>query len=237
MSNVLAGRIEKAEGPSTMATADVRSEVAHYVSWSASAPHGQRTATEDMDAALRRSRMEVLRTVAAMRAGEEELIGPKPSRLAQAPSPAAHLPHSRPRKALYQRRATARYKTIADLTADPSADSAGAMPSSRGAVTDAVDTPSSGCAAVVRRDPRRAVAAKHLAAVEVVLPQISPRVELSLREDTRCLGAVKPYSLACHPRYNDSSRRVAQPAVDSNEDYIDRMQCCRPSKGLYVYFE
>lgn len=219
---------DHAGGLPTIATvADVRSEVERYVAWSATAPHGQRTTTESVDAALRRSRMEVLRTVAAMRASEEELLGPKPTRTVSAASARVHLPPCAARKALYPRRATAHFKTIADLAAIPPVEAAAteddALPSAE--------------AAVVRRDPRRAVAAKHRAAVTVVRPQIPPKVAEALRAHTRCLGAVKPYSLSRHACHDGSSRCAVQAAADSNEVYIDRMQCCRPSKGLYVYYE
>ncbi|HGJ5874087.1 MAG TPA: hypothetical protein ACHBY4_10055 [Arsenophonus apicola] len=223
------------------AAANMRREVAAYVAWSTKTPHGLRTATEDVDAVLRRNRMEVLRTVATMRACEEEFSSPATSRLSQSSAQdAAHLSHCGLRKALYPRRATAHFKTMEDLTSSSPAHAPHEHRPSRIALHDAsVPSPApqaAGDGTIVRSDPRGAIAEKHRACVEVMKAQIPPGTERLLQNHTRTLGAVKPYGLS-RPQRQDGSRRVADSAVDSNAQYVDRMQCCRPSKGLYVYYD
>ncbi|KPA73537.1 hypothetical protein ABB37_09843 [Leptomonas pyrrhocoris] len=234
------------DGPTTTTTVmddapyvDMRREAARYVAWSATAPHGLRATTESVDDALRRSRMEVMRTVAAMRASEEELSGEKPARLLAPPLQDAHFLHSGARKPLYPRRATRHFKTIEDLAAGSPTKASGDRRSSRVVWRGAPSYPvSEGTrdGTVVWSDPRSAVAEKHRAAVEAVKPHVAMKVERMMQSHTRSLGAVKPYGLTRRAKQEDS-RFVPQPTADSNERYIDRMQCSRPSKGLYVYYE
>ncbi|KAL7697145.1 hypothetical protein NQL31_007526 [Lotmaria passim] len=225
----------------TAAVADMRREVADLVAWSARVPHGLRNTAVSVDEALRRNRMEVLRTMAAMRANEEEFGGGvAPSRPLPSLTPASHLPHVGQRRTSYAHQATGRYKTIADLAVSTPMLVADDHRSSRavlcGASPSAAAVEATCNATVVRSDPRGAVAEKHRAAVEVVKPHVPVRIERSLRNYTCSLGAVRPYGLSRHGRHEDS-QLVAQPAVDSNAHYVDRMQCCRPSKGLYMYCE
>ncbi|KPI85200.1 hypothetical protein ABL78_5745 [Leptomonas seymouri] len=218
---------------------DVRKEVTSYMTWSTMAPHGLRAVTEGVDAALRRNRMEVLRTVAAMRANEEEFGGAKRSRLLASSPHEVHLPYCGPRKALYPHKVTGRYKTMEDLTESSPTKAPGTHRSSRAAACAAssfLAAEEAGSGMMVRSDPRNAVAEKYRAAVEVVKPQIPVRVERSLQNHRRLLGAVRPYGLSRRTKQREK-RLVFLPDVDSNEHYIDRLQCCRPSKGLYVYYE
>lgn len=220
---------------------DMRSELAGHVLWSAMAPHGRRGSVDNVDAALRRSRRDVLRTVAALRASDEELRGAKPPRAPQTASLERHIGRCGSRKALYPRHTTALFKTMDDLvdhhpSSPPAPTQMGGAVRCQTSPSSTTEAAAAGDTCVVWRDPRGAVADKHRAAVEVVRPQIPPGIARSLHDHTRHLGAVKPYGLSRRAR-RGGERFVAPPVVGIHEHFVDRMQCCRPSKGLYVYYD
>ncbi|KAK7198541.1 hypothetical protein NESM_000815800 [Novymonas esmeraldas] len=220
--------------------ANVLAELTEHVARSFARPYGSRAAKESAESVLLSRRTELIKTVAAIRANEDTFGAayiPAHVRLHSQARPAAR---DATRKPLYPISSKDRYRSIKELKmADGAAPTGGVsrkdVPAFGSLVATPVSVESHQVVAPADRDPRKAVADKYRAALQPIRSHVSTRVEQSILSFSRSLGAVKPYAMSRSTRL-ETRHCFADLPFDTNNRYVDRMQCCRPSKGLYTYY-
>ncbi|KAG5475249.1 hypothetical protein LSCM1_03360 [Leishmania martiniquensis] len=230
---------EATRSPAASPSADMLCELTSHVARSAITPYGARMPKESADSALLKQRMELLKTVAAIRANEDTFGLSQLSRHARTPPQVKVAQRDKTRKPFCPPTITGRFKAINDLKAEVSNQPAVAQLEGcalghatsgsllRAATSQVIDN--------AIYDPRKAVAEKHKAALITVRPRVPTSIEESIVSFNRSLGAVKPYAMSRSAKLQTRYCFTDLPQ-DSNERYVERMQCCRPFKGLYSFF-
>lgn len=230
---------EKDRSLTSSPSADTLSQVLSQVSRNAVTPYGARVPKESAESVLLKQRMEVMKTVAAIRANEDTFDSARVSRHGCALPQTKATPRDKTRKPLYTSTSTNQYKTIKDFKADDGTQPGAAQLKRTSLVRDALGTlvaaESPHGNATESRDPRKAVAEKHRAALVTPRPHVPTRIEQWIGSFSRSLGAVKPYAVGRSTKLATRHCFTDLP-FDTNNRYVDRMQCCRPSKGLYTYY-
>ncbi|KAG5475507.1 hypothetical protein LSCM4_04089 [Leishmania orientalis] len=230
---------ERARSPAASPSADMLSELASHVARSAITPYGARVPKESAESVLLKQRMELIKTVAAIRASEDTFGSSQVSMHGRTPPQVKAVQRDKTRKPLYPTTATGRYKAIKDLKAEIGAqpDAAQLHGSSRGntAPGSLVSAESPQVIDNAGLDPRQSVAEKHRAALITTRPRVPTRIEQSIVSFNRSLGAVKPYAMSRSAKL-ETRCCFADLPHDTNDRYVERMQSCRPFKGLYSYY-
>lgn len=220
-------------------SAALLSELTDHVARSSYRPSAERLPNENADAVLTRRRMDLMKTVAAMRANEDTFGSARPPARLRPITVTRVRTCETSRKALYPTRSTDRYHRIKDLKAavgtSQGGNSAVLSPFSRRCSEPTTAVEQTTVSAVMRLDPRDAVAEKQRAALNSSKAHVLARVEQSLKSFNRSVGSVKPYVMSRSARL-ETRHGVTDHPFDTNNRYVDRMQCCRPSKGLYCYY-
>ncbi|CBZ14735.1 conserved hypothetical protein [Leishmania braziliensis MHOM/BR/75/M2904] len=218
---------------------DILSELTSHVSRSAITSYGARMPKESSESVLLRRRMEVMKTAAAIHANEDIFGGAHVSKHVRALPQMKPARRDKTRKPLYPTTFTNRYKTIADLKAEDGTQQAAGQLQRSSLVRDAsgslVPTESLHGIAITGSDPRQAVTEKYRAALVTYRQHVFTRIEHSIMSFSHSLGAVKPYAMSRAAKLG-TRHCFADLPHDTNDRYVDRMQCYRPSKGLYTYY-
>ncbi|GET89657.1 hypothetical protein, conserved [Leishmania tarentolae] len=218
---------------------DVLSELITHASWNAVTPYGARVPKESAESVLLKQRMEVMKTVASIRANEDTFESAHVPRHGCTLPETKVRPRQRARKPLYTATSTNQYKTVEDLKADEGTQCNAAHFKGASLAQDAsctlvlAELPHS--IATESRDPRKAVAEKHRSALVTPRPHVPTRIEQWIGSLSRSLGAVKPYAVGRSTKLSTRHCFTDQPD-DTNDQFVNRMQCVRPSKGLYAYY-
>ncbi|TPP46172.1 hypothetical protein CGC20_33280 [Leishmania donovani] len=235
----VAGTGEKNRSLTSSPSSDMLSQLISHVSRSAVTPYGARVPKESAESVLLKQRMEVMKTVAAIRANEDTFGGARVSRHGCTLPQTKAAPRDTTRRPLYTATSSNQYKTIKDLKAGDGTEPGAVQLKRTSLVHDAsgtlVTAESPHGNDTESRDPRKAVAEKHRAALVTPRPHVPTRIEQWIGSFGRSLGAVKPYAVGRSTKLATRHCFTDLP-VDTNDRYVDRMQCCRPSKGLYTYY-
>ncbi|KAG5501368.1 hypothetical protein JKF63_03180 [Porcisia hertigi] len=228
----------EANPPLPYSPAGLLSELTGHFTRSAFTSPEMRLPKESAESMFVKRRMEVLKSVAAIRASHETFGVARPSTRVRSLPFVKAARRDTTRKPLYPISTTNGFKTIDDLkrTDGTPLDAAIFMKGSLAcdALGSPVPTEAPYVIPMTTEDPRIEVAEKHRAALFTPRPHLPRHIEESIVNFSLSLGGVKPYATSRSAKLE--TRHCFADRHDMNDRYVDRMLSCRPSKGLYRYF-